>query len=245
MFQFVPLASSSFGNCYLLRDRETTIMIDCGMPWKWIQKVTNFKTGLIDAVLLSHAHGDHAKAAKDVVNAGIDIYLLPEAKAALKISGHNVHEIELEKTFSVGSLRIAAFQLKHMGIDKEFVPNCGFLIVNRQEERFAYLTDTCYCKYVFPPLNMLAIECNYQSEILERNIESGAVPKFMKDRLLFSHMSLENVLELLKSNDLSKVEQIYLCHLSDSNSNEKYMKRAVMEATGKPTIICPKKVQIW
>ena len=43
--------------------------------------------------------------------------------------------------------------------------------------------------------------------------------------------------ELLKANDLSKVQQIWLLHLSDGNSDEKRFKREIQELTGKPTFI--------
>jgi phosphoribosyl 1,2-cyclic phosphodiesterase len=59
----------------------------------------------------------------------------------------------------------------------------------------------------------------------------------MRPRLLRSHFSLENVLEFLRANDLSKVEEIWLLHLSQSNSSEELFKKEVQAATGKPVFI--------
>ena len=50
-------------------------------------------------------------------------------------------------------------------------------------------------------------------------------------------MALENVKDILKANDLSKVNEIYLIHLSDGNSNAEQFKREIQELTGKPVYI--------
>lgn len=77
------------------------------------------------------------------------------------------------------------------------------------------------------------IECNYSQRILNENVESGRVPEFLMHRVMQSHFSLENLLVFLKANDLSKVQEIHLLHLSDSNSYEALFKQEVQAATGK------------
>jgi hypothetical protein len=52
-----------------------------------------------------------------------------------------------------------------------------------------------------------------------------------------SHFSLENVKRFLQANDLSRVQEIWLLHLSDGNSDETRFKREIQELTGKPVII--------
>jgi hypothetical protein len=81
------------------------------------------------------------------------------------------------------------------------------------------------------------IECNYQTEILEENILSGAVPFSMKDRLLFSHFSLNNVLSFLEDNDLSKLREIHLLHLSAGNSNQAEIEQAIGVLCGVPVYV--------
>lgn len=48
---------------------------------------------------------------------------------------------------------------------------------------------------------------------------------------------LENVKKFLLANDLSKVEAIFLLHLSDNNSNAERFKREVQELTGRMVFI--------
>ena len=55
-----------------------------------------------------------------------------------------------------------------------------------------------------------------------------------------SHMSLENCKELLRANDLSKVKEIHLLHLSDENSVEDQFKKEIAALTGLPVYVAQK-----
>ena len=46
-------------------------------------------------------------------------------------------------------------------------------------------------------------------------------------RTMKSHMSLENLIEFLKVNDLSKVRELHLLHLSDDNSDIEIIKEEI------------------
>ena len=231
MLDFVSYASSSRGNTYTLSGGKTTVMLDCGIPWRQVQRKMNFKTSSLSGICTSHSHNDHCAGLKDAIKAGIDVFTLPETKEALGLSGHRVHEIELLKNFTIGTFSIKAFPLKHD------VPNCGFLIMNKLGEKMVYITDTAYCEFKFPPLQIIAIECNYQEEILNQNILDGKVPYVMKKRLLHSHLSLKNACEFLRANDLSQLRECYLLHLSDGNSNAEEVKKTVQGIVGVPVYI--------
>jgi phosphoribosyl 1,2-cyclic phosphodiesterase len=82
------------------------------------------------------------------------------------------------------------------------------------------------------------VECNYQSEILDQNIKDGLCEPGLKDRLLRTHLSLNNVIEFLKANDLSRTREVYLMHLSSRNANAKQMKDAIIKMFGKPVFVC-------
>jgi len=113
----------------------------------------------------------------------------------------------------------------------------AFLLANQDGERLLYATDTYFIRYRFQGLTHILIEANYSLDILKRNVEAGTVDKALKNRILKSHFSLENVKQFLKANDMSKVQEIWLLHLSDGNSDAERFKREVMELTGKPTYI--------
>lgn len=56
MIEIKPLASSSKGNCYLISDNTTKIMIECGITIDRIRKGGDYKLSEIKACLISHEH---------------------------------------------------------------------------------------------------------------------------------------------------------------------------------------------
>ena len=148
------------------------------------------------------------------------------------VSGHRVKTILPKKQFNVGTWTILPFDTQHDAKEP-----LGFLLANQFGDKLLFATDTYYIKYRFNDLSIIAVECNFSRDILETNVKRGAVPEVLKNRLLTSHFSLENVKEFLRANDLSKVREIWLLHLSDGNSDAERFKREIMELTGKPTYV--------
>ena len=175
---------------------------------------------------------DHSKAVKEIMRAGIDCYMSQGTAEALGIFGHRLHIIKAKQQFKLGTWTILPFDVEHDAAEP-----LGFLLANRDGDKLLYATDTYFIRYRFQGLTHIMIEANYSSDILKRNVEAGLVPKELKSRILKSHFSLENVKKFLLANDLSKVEAIFLLHLSDNNSDCERFKREVMELTGKPTYI--------
>jgi phosphoribosyl 1,2-cyclic phosphodiesterase len=233
MINIISLGSSSKGNCYMIDDGSTKILLECGLPYREIQKGFNFQMSSIAGCLVSHEHNDHCKSIKDVLKAGIEVYASYGTWDSLGLDGHHrAHPVKAKKQFQIGTWTILPFNVQH-DVSEPY----GFLLANQQGERILFATDTYYIKYRFSGLTHLMVECNYSLDILNQNIANGSVPKVMKKRLLRSHFSLENVKEFLKANDLSKVQEIWLLHLSDSNSNADLFKKEIQELTGKMVIV--------
>lgn len=232
MIEISPLASRSSGNCYRISDGSTPLLLECGIPYKEIQKRLNFRVSDIAGCLVSHGHTDHSKAVKDIMRAGIDCYMSRGTVDELGISGHRIHIIKAKQQFQIGTWAILPFDTQHDAVEP-----IGLLLANQAEEKLLYMTDTMYCRYRFNGLTHIMIEANYSLDILKKNVSSGLVPPEMKKRILRSHMSLETVKEFLKANDLSKVRGIWLLHLSDGNSDAERFKREIQELTGKMVFI--------
>lgn len=232
MIEIKTLATGSTGNCYWISDGSTPLLLECGISFKQIQKALNFKTSDLAGVLVTHEHKDHCKAVKEVADRGLDIYMSQGTKGAIGIEHHRFKAVENKRQFSIGTWTILPFDVQH-----DTAEPFGFMLANQDGERLLFATDTYYIRYKFPGLTHLMIESNYSQKILDENVESGQVPNFLKERVMQSHFSLENLLTFLKVNDLSKVEEIHLLHLSDSNSNEELFKKEVQAATGKPVYV--------
>lgn len=232
MIEITSLASGSQGNCYRVSDGRTPILLECGIPYRDIRRKFKFRMAEFAACLVSHEHQDHCKSVKDVLRAGIDCYMSAGTVEALGISGHRINIIKAKQQFRIGTWTILPFETQHDAAEP-----LGFLMANQTGEKLLYATDTYYIRYKFHGLTHIMVECNYSLDILKRNVEAGAVPKELKSRILKSHFSLENVKKFLQANDLSKVQEIWLLHLSEQNSCEKRFKEEVQKITGKPTYI--------
>jgi phosphoribosyl 1,2-cyclic phosphodiesterase len=94
------------------------------------------------------------------------------------------------------------------------------------------LTDTYYCRYRFSGLTHIMVECNYALDIVNRRVEEGKLHPAQKRRLLRSHFGLEHVKDFLNANDLSRLQEVWLLHLSDGNSDAERFKREIQEIAG-------------
>ncbi|MCO7127775.1 MBL fold metallo-hydrolase [Sporolactobacillus shoreicorticis] len=232
MIDIKALASGSKGNAYRITDGQTPLLLECGIPYREIQKGFDFHMSDVAGCLITHEHGDHSKSVKDVMKGAVDLYASQGTFTKLGIAGHHVKPIRAREQFKLRTWTIMPFDVEH-----DVSEPLGYLLMNQSGEKLLFATDTYYIKYKFKNLTHVMVEANYSLEILNENIKAGRVPAVMKRRLLRSHFSLEHVNEFLSANDLSMVQEIWLLHLSDNNSNAEQFKREIMELTGKPVYI--------
>lgn len=228
-----PLASSSSGNCYIIDDGETSILLDAGIPFKEMQIKSDFKVNKVVACFTTHGHLDHSKGLKELVKRAVDVYAPPETITALNLSGHRVHPVTPSETYVVGSFKILPIRMFH---DCECY---GYLVqsINTKEKVF-FATDTYKITVNPKGIDYLIVEVNYQMEIINRLVNDGLVEPSIRGRLLQSHFELNDALVWLKRIDKTKLKRIYVAHLSSANSNAEEIKRAIIEATGIPVTIC-------
>lgn len=227
------IASGSAGNCYKVSNKNTALLIECGIPYKKIQKALNFKTTNIDGVLVSHEHMDHAKACKDLIKAGVNLYMTKGTKEALKLDSHRVKtfkQYHLYLDLEIGSFKIKPFKTVHDA--KEPV---GFVIYDSlTSEELVFITDTQYSIYSFSP-DYFMLEVNYVRETINKN---DSIHPELRARIKKNHMSLDTAINLLERSDLSRLKKIYVMHLSDANSDAEIIKYRLQELTGVAIEIC-------
>ena len=222
--RFRSLASSSHGNAYTVDDGETRILIECGIPYKNLQKLSGFSLSEFKACLLTHEHQDHAKSVQNLIERGIDVYMSFGTAEALEVEHAQI--IEAMEQFRVGSLDIVAFSTFHDAREP-----LGFLIKSREDgDIIAFATDTVNLRYKFPGINILAIEANYDRAVLER---SEKLPEKTKERITKTHMEIDTLCDYLRSLDLSECREIHLLHLSDAMSREREFILKVKDAVPK------------
>jgi phosphoribosyl 1,2-cyclic phosphodiesterase len=224
----ISLGSSSKGNCYLINDGSSVLMVECGLTWKRLQlrlHQAGYTLNQLDGVLITHEHGDHAKSWQQLCEAGIPVYASQGTIAALGAEGnlyplappvgHNVGEPS-----SIGGYDVIPFRTQHDAMEP-----LGFLIRSRRDrEKLAFATDTVSLGYQFNRLNLLAVEANYSNDIL---VYHSKIPEEVKRRIRHSHMEIKTLCKWLSSLDLEGCREIYLMHLSDASGDEESFIRQV------------------
>ncbi len=228
---FQSLGSGSSGNAAILRGGGATILIDCGIGPRLLQRAfrehgADFKR--IDAVLLTHEHDDHVRGLATVSASGWHVHATPGTASALGLASDRCTHLDFERTINVAGLEISALQTSHDAAEP-----CGFTISDGAT-RVTVLTDLgaaddC-CLEVVASSDLIVIEANHDVQMLR----SGPYPAHLKKRVLSSRGHLSNadcgtfLGRALGSTYRSKT--IWLAHLSATNNRPELAVRTVESA---------------
>ena len=218
---FTSLASSSRGNCYVVNDGETAILLECGISFRRIKKGLGFDMSEIRACLVSHEHKDHAKSVMDLIKSGVEVFA--SEGTVEKLECRLITTVTAGEQFRVGSLEILPFETWHDAKEP-----LGFMIYShKDEERLVFATDTVNLGLRFQNVNLLALEANYDKDILAR---CERMPEKVRKRVTNSHMEINTLCQYLRTLDLSACRTLYLLHLSNAASNEGHFISRVRQA---------------
>ena len=86
--RFEALASSSHGNAYIVSDKETRILLECGLSRRKLQQLSGFRLSDITACVVSHEHKDHSGCVADLIAGGMPVYMSEGTAVALGLEGN-------------------------------------------------------------------------------------------------------------------------------------------------------------
>jgi phosphoribosyl 1,2-cyclic phosphodiesterase len=214
------LASGSGGNCIALSSSQNTILVDIGIAKTKIEKRlvdVGIHPGLIEAILITHAHGDHVKGLPLANKYQIPVYV---AEGEWKsISG--VDE-GLQRPFKSGAdinfdnkFYIESFKTHHDAFD-----SVGYVVSDYEGNKCSVCLDTGHVddemisKMEYS--NIYIIEANHEPNM----VEVSDYPVSVKARVLshVGHLSNQQTAEALSRLITGTGERIYLTHLSSSNN---------------------------
>lgn len=210
--------TGSKGNASVISDGKTLIQIDAGISPDNVNKEIDYRIGEVSALIISHHHGDHSAYMQRFMKLGMKVYANEETWLKTKISKtkRNAVTINAGTQFKVGTFVVKSFDVAHVNSDGTDCPNLGFLIYSTvTKEKMLWITDASYIENRFSAMDYICIECNY----IDVDDYSGELPfvnKFVEQRRVKSHLSLDRCIEFLKQQDLSKVKWIRLLHLTES-----------------------------
>jgi len=217
------LASGSKGNCTVVEGKTGTILIDAGLSAKECllrMERAGIEPGRIDALLVTHEHGDHTRGI-DVLARKLAVpvhategtladFLHHRRTSAKPLLHHTCRDREL---FRVGDFCIEPFATSHDAAEP-----CGF-IIRDGDIRFGYCTDT---GIITPHVHSLLRQCD--GIVLESNhcpemLQNGPYPESLKRRIRSKRGHLSNPAAAACLRDFGKdVPRVILAHLSEMNN---------------------------
>lgn len=220
-------ASGSGGNCLLVSDKGTNILIDAGISMRRIESClsqSEISMNDITGVLITHEHSDHIMALKTMSKkygtllyaphtvASRIIGILPETERCIKV-------IPVGENFDIGALSVSAFHTSH-----DTDESVGYRV--KGSGCFSIATDTgCLTGEIEEGLagaDAVLIESNHDEQMLRY----GPYPVYLKRRILSErgHLSNEDCACFARKLALSGTGIIVLGHLSKvNNTPEKAM----------------------
>ncbi len=231
------LASGSKGNCVVLEGDSNMVLIDAGLSAKEIlvrMERAGLDAGRIDAMLVTHEHGDHTRGV-DVLARKLDIPVhategtladfLNHRRTSTKPLVH--HSCRDAEPFFIGDLKIEPFATSHDAAEP-----CGF-IITEGSLRFGYCTDT---GIITPHVHSLLRQCD--GIVLESNhcpemLANGPYPESLKRRIRSKRGHLSNPDAAACLRDFGKdVPRVILAHLSEMNNTQEKAMRSAREGLG-------------
>lgn len=213
--------TGSKGNVSVISDGKTLIQIDAGISPEKVNQNIVYKLSEVSGVIISHAHSDHSAYISRFLRLGMKVYANEETWLKTQISRHarNAVTIEAGKQFNIGTFLIKPFDVAHVNSDGTRCENLGFLIYSTvTKEKMLWITDASYIESRFPPMDYICIECNY-IDVDDYSSELQFVNTFVEGRRLRSHLSLDRCVEFLRQQDLSRIKEIRLLHLTESHGD--------------------------
>ena len=233
------IGSSSTGNGYIINTDKGSLIIECGMPLPKVEEALNYDLSNVLGVLVTHEHGDHSAYMKDYVK----YFKIFATKGTLEakefLGNYNTEVVRYGKPFSIGDFKILAFRTQH---DAE--EPCGYLIVLPNGEKLVFATDTSRLFLRFDGITYWMVECNYDKEILQENVNNGVVNIGLARRIVKSHLSLSQLCNMIYINDFSCTKLVLLIHLSSNNSDQNKFVTEIARRTGKQVIVAKKGLKI-
>lgn len=234
------IGSSSEGNAYVLQNEREALLLEAGVNFKKVMQAIDYNPAKVQGVLITHEHGDHAGHINEALEYGLPVYASSGTiEGAAKYIRSDYRPLAFEESNEGGFCRIqlGGFAVIPFHTEHDANEPTGFLIGHEETGAVLFATDTFYLKNRFNGLSNILIECNYDEYKLERNVINGLIDAERYRRVRAAHMSLENCIRTLKANDLQRVNNIVLIHLSQDNGDAMAFKKAVTQATGKTVTI--------
>jgi len=217
--RIASLGSGSKGNATLVDTGETLLLIDCGLPRRDVEERLQSRgvSGQdIDAILVTHEHGDHCRGVAPLAKAhDLPVFLTAGTATSGQLEGLTSGVvIRPGDQFAVGDVDICAEPVPHDA--REPVQFC----FNHKDLKLGVLTDlgsiTPHVVQAFSGCDALVLEFNHDPQMLA----DGPYPYAVKKRVGgdFGHLTNAQARQFLDHADTTRLKMLFVAHISQQNN---------------------------
>lgn len=219
MFEYCSLVSGSSGNCHFIKTSSVKILIDVGLSARRVTKgLEQIGESIeeIDAIFLSHVHGDHTRGLNVLFKRhNFDLYAHESVIEAMEL-GPSSRIYPLDGRADIKDLKIETFKLPH-----DAPITYGFRL-SYDKRVLSIATDLGYAPeevvQMLLPSDFLIIEANHDEDL----VRVGPYPYSLKRRILGEegHLSNEDAGRLISRiyKEEERLRFVMLAHLSEKNN---------------------------
>ena len=235
--RIASLGSGSKGNATLVQYRSTTVLVDNGFSLRRFRERLerfNLEPEMIDAVLLTHEHGDHSSGVERLCQS----YQIPLWTAVGTARAVLSPEFAYRRLVAGEAVRIGALDVMPVTVPHDAKEPLQFIFQQSGSgKRLGILTDTGHVTRhiveAFSDLDALLLEFNYDAEMLA----TGPYPEHLKQRVggNLGHLSNDQSVELLRRIDTSSLNCLIAAHISEKNNRPTIVDRLLRELDSVPS----------
>lgn len=223
MAKFVTLYSGSSGNCSLVSDGGTTLLVDMGSSCKKTLAALyalGYAASDISGILVTHEHSDHVSGLMTFLkHYSVPLYGAPRTLAYLtanRLVPDNAETVPLEcgRAYTAGGVAFSCFGTSHDSVDcvgYRFEFAGGSLAVATD---LGFVSDGVLA--ALTGCRVVALESNYD----DARLLSGPYPYYLKNRIRSISGHLSNAECALCAAELARhgTRTLVLMHLSAENN---------------------------
>lgn len=222
------ISSGSKGNCILVENEDTALLVDAGISKKKIEEgILHFqrKPEDIDGILITHEHSDHIKGLGVFLRKyPVPVYATEKtidyvlhSSSVGKVDSDLFFAIEKNKSFDLKNLIVSPLQISHDAVDpvcyrfdEDSVHNKSCAIVTDLGEMTEGLVNA------LQELDGILVESNHDVRMLQM----GPYPYNLKQRIWGDkgHLSNEACGNFINKIISERLQKIVLGHLSQENN---------------------------
>ena len=217
--RMTSLGSGSQGNCTLIEDGDTCVLVDLGFTLKETEKrLQRVGRAAVDisAILVTHEHSDHIHGVAAFARKHkTPVFLTPGTHDKKRMGViPNLNMINCHRPFEVGSLGIEPVAVPHDAREP-----CQY-VISSGNVSIGVLTDlghiTPHVERHYEQCDALLLECNHDLRMLA----DGPYPYHLKQRVGggHGHLNNEQAAGLLRTINLSRLQHLVISHISGKNN---------------------------